>query len=1227
MDAFGDIVAGIKHVDSLIDEDVLEPDPGRDDWPRMKARIALVEEAVEQQLLATLDDAVAAADTDAIRELVKRRVAGLVGAASALRFVSGNRQGGFEWAKKAAKIASDPDQQSELAAAGDDPEGHVLLWHGRWLQEHGRRADADRVMKRLVQKAKAPALRDAGKKGLRAPRPLTSAPPLFRLNGCGVGLYGQRDRRPDGSYIATYCLSVLFIPVLPLTAYRVRDAGDNRFQFSAREYLSPLMRGIQIAMLSGVVLAVAWSGVASWLDSPSHKASVALGAAKAAEASGDREAAIAKYTETIQRFGSERDVDLDGAAEAVVRLAAAGVAEPCTAASVEKIGRVVNTFYELPAAAREGKAGTLLAQKLAAWAAQIGEATEADAGAALTVLDLGGRVAGVTSERAKIEAARIRIRRALADRVVAQRPLRALVLYVEGKDDPESITRAGAILATFGDAPSLWLEAEHEVDGWIAASVSGPTASGVREKLANAHTVHVEDTTLIEAGDEKVLVKALAARPADQELAVAVAGAQRRRGDAKGALKTLEALGPKGRMTTGAQLLLAACAADAGDLARADTLLTAFLADRLAPFQEAQRDYAAAVDALEKKLIADARANVLDAGLRQKLEGASEAEQPRIFRAWMSERIDKDPELGARRAEYLRHGAVIGASLSLGTIELRRANESTGEARKALLGSAERVFLAIRQEAEGDPSFHLGLGQVFHRLGRTDDGNVELGHVLEKKDPMLTLSVVSVYRDLGLPVRAKQIAEELYASPTASKETKEAAASLLAHLVNEVGFNEADEEMWLRRANAEADGPKTMLLQLEARRLNRDGKTAEADRAYARVAEIYERDAKHSSAAANNAAVAYLDRFRISGDPAHMRAALKHLESARRLSPQSAMVVGNLADALELSGLVTVLERWVRTRPLQLDGAGARSIVSTLLAGSIHDEVLAALKQDTSLHRSLELGQEEQTLAPQKVDAYRRQMRWLDWTDDDAGMMALAKRLDAMPPFDAENRAAQRRDWESKSKDLVLKPIFDQEVSQAKEALTRAQRAGHTPTLASAWMLLGESYGSLLTLDPTPANVDAMIDAERKGADAWPEGGMAQALASGLSLAMVHRAATESPALRKVWDAESRSLGITLVLRHTIAGADGAAVSGVLRARPELAEAVKLRKQRGEKRLGMFDLVMAQLVGDADLERSAKAGFKRESNGAELAIEVKLFPGMPREKEELDTYLALAKVP
>ncbi|MEO5731598.1 MAG: hypothetical protein ABI134_01815, partial [Byssovorax sp.] len=197
MDALSTLAAGIKHVDQLIDEDVLEPDPARADWPRMKARVALVEEAVDHDVLGTLDDALQETEPEVGRAIVRRRVAALVGAAAALRLVTGNRRGGLEWASKAAKIAPDADQRSELEAASEDSESFVLLWHGRWLQEHARRPEADRVMRGVAQKARVPALQKAAKKGLRAPRPLTSAPTLFRLNGCGAALYGERDRRPD----------------------------------------------------------------------------------------------------------------------------------------------------------------------------------------------------------------------------------------------------------------------------------------------------------------------------------------------------------------------------------------------------------------------------------------------------------------------------------------------------------------------------------------------------------------------------------------------------------------------------------------------------------------------------------------------------------------------------------------------------------------------------------------------------------------------------------------------------------------------------------------------------------------------------------------------------------------------------------------------------------------------------------------------------------------------
>lgn len=41
------------------------------------------------------------------------------------------------------------------------------------------------------------------------------------LFGCSTALYGETDRRPDGSYVATTFICVFAIPLLPLASLRI----------------------------------------------------------------------------------------------------------------------------------------------------------------------------------------------------------------------------------------------------------------------------------------------------------------------------------------------------------------------------------------------------------------------------------------------------------------------------------------------------------------------------------------------------------------------------------------------------------------------------------------------------------------------------------------------------------------------------------------------------------------------------------------------------------------------------------------------------------------------------------------------------------------------------------------------------------------------------------------------------------------------------------------------
>src|SRR5687767_13840449 len=69
--------------------------------------------------------------------------------------------------------------------------------------------------------------------------PGVAAPSMFQFNGCGVALYGSRDADEEtGTYVATWCLSLVFIPILALRAYRVARAMNGGWYFVGREPLS-----------------------------------------------------------------------------------------------------------------------------------------------------------------------------------------------------------------------------------------------------------------------------------------------------------------------------------------------------------------------------------------------------------------------------------------------------------------------------------------------------------------------------------------------------------------------------------------------------------------------------------------------------------------------------------------------------------------------------------------------------------------------------------------------------------------------------------------------------------------------------------------------------------------------------------------------------------------------------------------------------------------------------
>lgn len=88
-------------------------------------------------------------------------------------------------------------------------------------------------------------------------KPISAAPSLRTINGFGFRLYGNTDyHKETNSYASTYYFVGLFVPLIPLARYRVRDTGPSQYSFLGK---LPLRRGDRLhqAIFIG---AIVWWG-------------------------------------------------------------------------------------------------------------------------------------------------------------------------------------------------------------------------------------------------------------------------------------------------------------------------------------------------------------------------------------------------------------------------------------------------------------------------------------------------------------------------------------------------------------------------------------------------------------------------------------------------------------------------------------------------------------------------------------------------------------------------------------------------------------------------------------------------------------------------------------------------------------------------------------------------------------------------------------------------------
>jgi hypothetical protein len=1115
----------VAAVVAAIADPALEPDPDRLVWSNERERIAVI----RSDLLGVLDPPGRAAlgPTDPRAEAL----ADLAGAVAALLYVSGERAQADLLLSRAERLAPTATQRTGLGAARREPASFALLVHAHWLEQRGRRAAANARRAQVAHTTREPALRaaaapladDPGQatadasggpppaRGARktappeAGRPVRNAPPLFTINGCGVTLYGARDARPDGSHIATYFVTILFVPVLPLVAYRVVQHG-RRFAFVSREPLGAVTRWWRRLAIAAIAALVVVNVAGTYLNSPARRLGAAIAEARRDEARLGPDAAIARWRTVIDTFrGQVADHRLVPAAEAMTRLALARVPTPVDPAALTDVRAALAVIETLPDALRARVAQTVQTQ-LAAWADGLGGTTVADRRAALELVD---HALGL-GPSAALDARRRALGRGLAASIEASEPLAALRLYALEPDD-DARRAVARLLEPIADDGDLLQSIEPDLTAWLGGIGNASPDTRALAERASAALARAKDRAkdatrqALLDGSLADLTAARAEAPHDQPLAVALARRLQSQDQLAEAEAVLVALGPVGRLTPEARLTLAFLARARGDVDRAVAIIEPILAWRQPLFAALVAEATRVETTARERLIDEMRRGLHDAELNPLVDGLPETEQQIKVGEWMSARVNGDPMLAGLGARLSAYADVPLLAISLGQLELERAQRATPADRPARLAAAERAYRVAGTAALGSPEYHEGLALVLFRLGRVDEGEKELA-VLVESGARGKLGAAAVLRELGQTPRARTLLEGAWNDASLPADLRQVAAQQRALCAVDLD----DKIVWLGRVDTAV--ARRQIAEIEGIRLCQQGKFGEGDKKLAGVAREWEAAIRRDGAAVNNAALAHAHRFSCTGDTAHIDRGLRLLEDAARREAGSAIVAANVATLASHRALLRAMAHVVQIETLRPDSEEASELFGHLAKGPGGAALKQALAKDPAFGRALAAMRQRAALAPQNPMPLLEEMALLALVDDQAGLQALATRTEAAERFDLteiERYLAHGRAQDGQGP--IVRDLRDR--LAARRAVLADPPAGTTSiTVAAAWLLVANDEDRLATVAIDAEAAGRAVEAVHQADIYWPEGVDEANLAAQTLRANVVIAASREPA-------------------------------------------------------------------------------------------------------------------
>ncbi len=1200
MDEVEAATAAFEEIRELLNHPELAPDPERADW---RERSVQLDEVVAgmHTLLQRLEPVMAQSEEEAAQW--GSAAVGVAWRAAGLLHAGGRGTQAREVLTKCEPLPCDDEDRALLAAGRSEIVTLTRLAKVYWLWANDRIPEAQT----LARSFKEQPFSILAQRVLEIPDAIKAAPTMFTWNGCGLSIYGSRDAWADGSFVTTRYVTLVFLPIIPVDAYRVFDCGGGSYSFVGKVPLKSAWRVWQIAVAALVVVGGLGWGVSEYLSSPSRQIAVALSALQKNDAKDPaaREELIRSYQDVIGEWeGKVNHVALQPAAEAVARLALEGVPDPFGPAHVDAGIAALADVAALPEDLREGVVSKRVVARVEAWLQGLGSGSESNAVLALRLAAAAPDAMGAADAKTYLDKKEA-LELAFADRMSKEFPAAALRITAGLLQRPEALAKTSALFETIADEPSLLLELEPEIKSFAAVAQGSATARKLEQALADAKslTETEERKALLAEPEEKALREASAQAPKDQGLAVALAELLIGQGEAAKAKEVLRPLGTPGRMVLSAQLALVRAHIELEEDSAAEGMLTRMLAVRLPAYEAAASAYSRLIRVRRDQYFDDVNSDNISEALKRRLEAVPEADRLGSFNEWISEQLEADPVVTEARERFTRMSDVVPVAIMLGTVNLRRASNATGSERQDLLAAAERAFLAIQGAGAGYASYHLGLGQVYHRLGKTEDGERELGALLEKNDPDLSLDVARAYRELGMESRTREVCKQVF--DAGDESTKQKAAILLSLIAR----TRAERVEWLRRADQKDDFVRTGLLSAEGDALLAQGKLEEADAKFAVTVAGYEKNATLIGSAANNAALALGSRYECTGDRRHIDRAVVLMERARGLAPDNAVMQINTAGLLEHRGLVKVLSGFVDERATRLDTYDAQSVTDAMLGGPLRERVLAALKASPDIRRAMDVRRQVEVLSPGAAHAYLGQSDWFERLEDRPALLALRDRLAAVKSIDAEASLAERKRFVAGELDAERKETLLGSLERAKLLQAPSNTGGDKKSLAALRFLEAGTRRGLSTLaKASEAEEHARLEVEalRHADELWPELGARRLLVPALLRVALLRTQAKSPALLPDLHVQLRELDAESVFVKLCREQSTSALAA-LAAEPQLAEVLTLRKEQAQAHPRLVDFAVAKALDDSALLDLAKPALK-SSRALVIEIDERVIP-------------------